>query len=119
MRRICPAVIVGLFALCLARTAGAVFHVAVIDEVLTSYNGDPNVQFIEIRMLANFQGAVAHSVFAAFDSTGTYVGDILEVPVNVPNAGTDVRWLIGTAAFTTTSVLPPDFQMPSGILPTA
>ena len=71
MRRICPGLIVGLFVLCLAHAASAVFHVAVIDEVLTSYGGDQNVQFIEIRMLFNFQTAVAHSVFAAFDSAGT------------------------------------------------
>ena len=119
MRRICPGLIVGLFVLCLAHAASAVFHVAVIDEVLTSYGGDQNVQFIEIRMLFNFQTAVAHSVFAAFDSAGTYVGDILEVPDNVHNAGTDLRWIVGTAAFQTASGLTPDFTMPAGILPTA
>ena len=29
----------------------ALFHLAVIDEVMTSYDGDPEVQFVEIRML--------------------------------------------------------------------
>ncbi len=32
--------------------APAAFHFSVIDEIMTSYGGDPNVQFVEIRMLA-------------------------------------------------------------------
>ena len=119
MRRIYYGLIVGLFALCLAHPASAVFHLEVIDEVLTSYGGDQSVQFIEIRMLAGFQTFVGHSVFAAFDTAGTYTGDILEVPGNLANAGTDVRWLVGTTAFQTASGVTPDFMMPAGILPTA
>ena len=101
-----------------ATSAQAVFHVSDIDEVLTSYGGDPNVQFVEMRMLAPFQNGVANSVFAAFDSTGTYVGDILVVPGNVANGNTDDRWLIGTSAFQTATGLAPDFIMPTGVLPT-
>src|SRR5215468_728467 len=35
-----------------AERAPALFHAAVIDEVMTSYGGDANVQFIEVRTLA-------------------------------------------------------------------
>ena len=51
MRRTCS-VIVGLVVLCIAQASDGIFHLAVIDEVMTSYDGDANVQFIEIRMLA-------------------------------------------------------------------
>ena len=101
-----------------AGAAHAVFHIVDIDEVMTSYGGDATKQFIEMRMLAPFQNAVANSVFAAFDSTGAYVGDILVVPGNLTNEGTDVRWLIGTANFQTATGLAPDFPMPTGVLPT-
>jgi hypothetical protein len=112
-------VAVGVLAiLALVRPAGAVFHLAVIDEVATSYGGDNTAQFIEIRMLTGFQNAVANSVLAAFDSSGTYINDILVVPGNVPNQGTDVRWLVATTSFQTAAGITADFTMPSGILPT-
>lgn len=99
--------------------APAVFHLAVIDEVMTSYDGDANVQFIEMRMLASLQNIVANSVFAAFDSEGGYIADILVVPTNsLGNSGDGVRWLIGTSAFQTASGVIPDFVIPAGILPT-
>jgi hypothetical protein len=101
-----------------AQPSNAVFHITVIDEVMTSYGGNANVQFIEMRMLAVSQNAVAHSVFAVFDSTGTYTGDLLAVPGNVANAATGSRWLIGTSAFQTASGLTPDFPISTGILPT-
>jgi hypothetical protein len=118
MRRASATVVASLAVLCLAQPSRAVFHVAVIDEVLTSYGGDAHVQFIEIRMLASLQNFVQHSVFAAFDANGTYIADILETPGNVTNSGNDVRWLLGTSAFQTASGLTPDFVIPAGILPT-
>jgi hypothetical protein len=116
MRRTCS-VLVGLAVLCIAQASSAVFHAAVIDEVMTSYNGDANVQFIEIRMLAVFQNFVTNSVLAAFDANGNYINDILVVPSNLANAGNGVRWLVGTSAFQTASGITPDFPMPAGILP--
>jgi hypothetical protein len=118
MRRTCTEILVGLVVLCFARSSSAVFHETLIDELMTSYGGDPNVQFIEMRMLASLQNFVGHSVFAAFDSNGTYINDILVVPGNLTHSGSGTRWLIGTAAFQTNTGLAPDFVMPAGILPT-
>jgi hypothetical protein len=119
MRRRISAVVIALLAgLSFATQARALFHFEVIDEVMTSYNGDPSVQFIEMRMLAASQNFVAHSVFAAFDNTGTFIADILVVPANVSKSGNGTRWLIGTAAFQTKTGLAPDFVMPAGVLPT-
>jgi hypothetical protein len=98
-------------------TAQAAFHVAVIDEVLTSYNGDSNVQFVEMRMLAAFQSFVTNSVFAAFDANGTYTADIVVASHNLGKNGSDVRWLIGTQAFADMSGVAPDFVIAPGSLP--
>ncbi len=119
MRRTCTAIAAALAVLCLARSSSALFHLALLDEVMTSYGGDPNVQFVEVRMLSGAQNFVVHSVFAAFDSSGAYIGDILEVPSNVTDSGAGVRWLIGTDAFQAATGLAPDFIMPAGILPAA
>jgi hypothetical protein len=113
-----PLIVAALALLGFARQSSAVFHISVIDEVATSYNGDPNFQFIEIRMLAILQTFVQNSVFAAFDSNGNYINDVLVVPGNVTTGGNGVRWLVGTTAFQTASGVTPDFVMPSGIMPT-
>jgi len=118
MRRYVFMGVIGLALLIGAvRPIQALFHLALIDEVTTSYNGDPTAQFIEIRMLAASQNFVAHSILAAFDASGAYLGDILEVPTNVANSGAGVRWLVSTSSFATASGVTPDFVMPSGILP--
>jgi len=115
--RVAVAVVVAA-AMFYAERAQALFHAAVIDEVMTSYGGDPTVQFIEVRMLAAAQGFVQHSVLAAFDSNGNYIQDILVMPNNLNNSGPGVRWLVGTSALQTASGITPDFIMPAGILPT-
>lgn len=106
-----------LGALVVVPRADAVFHLALIDEIATSYDGDPDAQFIEVRMLAPFQTFVRNAVFATFDANGEYIGDILVVPSNVANGGNDIRWLVGTQAFADASGVMPDFLVPAGSLP--
>ncbi len=95
--------------------AQALFHFAVIDEIMTSYGGDPNVQFVEIRMLTSSQNFVANTVLGAFGPDGSHLGTVLVVPSNVSRSGNGVRWLMGTARFQAVSGLAPDFIMPAGL----
>jgi hypothetical protein len=97
--------------------AAALFHFAVIDEVMTSHDGNADIQFVEIRMLAAAQNQTANSVLAAFDADGTFIGDILVVPSNVANAGNGVRWLMGTTAFETAAGVQADFEFAPGLVP--
>lgn len=99
------------------RPSHALFHLAVIDEIMTSHGGDPNVQFVEIKMLTIVQAFVTDTVLGAFDASGAYLGDVLIVPGDVFQNGPDVRWLMATAAFENLSGLTPDFLMPA-TLPT-
>ena len=71
-----------------AERVSATFHAEVIDEVMTSYGGDATAQFIELRMLAGLQTFVSHTVLAAFDTSGAYIGDILVVPNDLTTAAT-------------------------------
>ena len=48
--------------------AHALFHLAHMTEIMTSYNGDPNVQFVEITMTSvseNFINGVRLNTFDA------------------------------------------------------
>jgi hypothetical protein len=116
--------LLSIFALTLTAAIGfatpssAVFHLTLIDELITSYKGSPSDQYIELRMVAPFQNAVANSVLAAFNSAGQYAGDILVVPSNLANQGAGVRWLVATTAFQGDAGLTADFPMQAGILPT-
>jgi hypothetical protein len=109
--------IVAVAMLFQAERVSAAFHLEVIDQVMTSYGDDATVQFIEVRLLAGGMTFVSHSVLAAFDTSGAYIGDILVVPNNLTNGASGARWLVGTTAFQTASGVTPDFIMPAGVLP--
>jgi len=117
-RCVAATAVFGLLLASFAPPAGAIYHLAVIDQVMTSYNGHADQQFIDIRMLNVAQNFVMNSVLAAFDANGNYINDVLVVPADVANSGVGVHWLVATAAFQTGTGLTPDFIMPPGILPT-
>lgn len=118
MRRGLLTILLTAAAAAAPQPAAALFHIAHIDEVMTSYAGDPDAQFVEIRMDAISQNFVTDSVIAAFDGSGAYVGDVLVASSDVPNGGAGVRWIAGTAAFQAASGLTPDFTFAPGVLPT-
>ena len=75
----------------------ATFHDAVINEVMAGVGGTANAQFVEIRMLAGFQNAVAGSRLTWFNCTFTSCQVLMQVgPFNVPNSGPGVTWLMGS-----------------------
>jgi len=63
-----------LLALLLGETAHAAFHLARIDEVMVGYDGDPAVQFVEVRMLSGGQNFTDGVKLGLFDATGTFAG---------------------------------------------
>jgi len=99
-----------------AQPAAALFHLAVIDEVMTSYDGDFDVQFVEIKMNVASQTFVENSVLGIFDGSGNYERDALVVPGNLANGGAGVRWLMGTPAFEAASGIQVDFEFAPGLV---
>ena len=95
--------------------AGSLFHFAVIDEFMTSYADDPDIQFVEIEMRGVSQNSVQNSVLAAFDPDGVYIADVLVVPSGVPLSGNGVSWIMGTQAFETLSGVSVDFVFLPGL----
>lgn len=93
----------------------ALFHISVIDEMLASIDGDPEQQFVEVKMLFAAQNLTKNAVIAAFDADGSYVEDILVIPDNVANGVNGARWIAATEAFQTARGFTADFTMPAKI----
>jgi cysteine-rich repeat protein len=96
--------------------AAALFHIAVIDEVMTSYGGDDAAQFVEIRMEFDGQTVTKNSVLAAFGADGSFLGDVLVVPANIENGGNGLHWLMGTTALETAAGISVDFEFTAGLV---
>ncbi len=96
----------------------AVHHISEISEVMSGFDGDADVQFVEIDQLAGGQYLVANTRLTAFSPNGTLAGVLLDpVPSNVGLTGG--KWLMGTLAFETASGINADFTFSAGILPAA
>lgn len=108
------AVLVGVSMALQASPALALFHLAHIDEFMVSYGGDPDVQFVEIRMITVGQNIVVGSKLNAFDANGSFIGTLLTVPSNVAS-GTQRAWLMGTPEFETASGIQADFEFAGGL----
>src|SRR3990172_9504630 len=76
--------------------ARALFHLAHIAEVMSGAGGDPDVQYVEIRMDAVSQNVTGQTRLTAFNCDGTSSSVLLLVPANVTNQGTDVRWIMAS-----------------------
>src|SRR5207249_5599522 len=88
-----------LFALLTPHETQALFHLAVIDEVKSGANGNPSIQYVEIRMLSANQTLVAHSRLTVFKCSGDGGGSavlIADLPANVPNGGPNLRWIMAS-----------------------
>jgi len=88
----------------------AFFHVSHISEVMSGVNGDPTVQYVEIRMNSSFpQNAVGNTRLTAFSCDGTTSSVLLFVPSSVTSGGLDVRWIMATTNFAAVAGITPDF----------
>jgi len=95
-----------------ATPANALFHIAVIDEVMTGLSGSDAVQFVEIRMLAGSQNFVSGSKLSAFDANGNFLRVVLTVPGNV-TSGINRAWLMASNDFAAAAGIVPDFTFAS------
>jgi hypothetical protein len=106
-----------LFASGPPRRAEALFHFAVIDEVMWGYGADPNIQYVEIKMLSSGQNLTAHEILGYFNADGSYGGDILEVPSNAPNGSANGTYIIASTSFAAAAGITPEFTFAPVSLP--
>ena len=102
-----------------SRPALAAHHVAQISEVLSGFAGDPDVQFVEIELLAGFQEFIANTRLTVFNADGSFNSVLLDpIPSNVSTS--PGRVLMATQEFVElTPGVTPDFIFSPGILPDA
>jgi hypothetical protein len=114
-------VVAMMLVLLTSMPAGALFHFAVIDEVMSGCGADPTIQFVEIRLLSSGQTVVGDTRLAAFSCDGSVVNRLILVPGPISNGMTGARWIIASAGFQAASGIVPDFVMtdnvPPGIFP--
>ncbi|MEX0785197.1 MAG: hypothetical protein WD939_01030 [Dehalococcoidia bacterium] len=96
----------------------ALHHISEITEVMSGFNGDPNVQYVEITQLSAGQYIVANTRLTAFNPDGTLAG-VLRDPLGSQVPLTATTWIMGTAAFEAASGISADFVFSPGILPAA
>lgn len=96
------AVTTSLTALLLAGggVADAAFHCMRIHAVMGGYNGNNNIQYVELRMTTSFQGLVGNHVLQFFDQSGTLKATFtFPMGTSMSNAVTGDSILIATSEF--------------------
>jgi len=103
------------FALPGPRTADANYHISLVSEVMAGYDGNPDVQFIEVQMLLGSQGLVNDTRFSAWNANGSNFEVVQLLDHNLANSGPDVRWIMATQAFADLTGMQPDFIIPPAL----
>jgi hypothetical protein len=98
--------------------ARAFHHVAEISEVMSGFDGDADVQFVEVTLLSIYQNEVANTRLTAFNPDGTLAGVLLD-PLGSDIGLFDTKILMGTSAFEAAAGVSADFVFSPGILPAA
>jgi hypothetical protein len=94
----------------------AIHHLAEISEVMIGFDGNQNIQYVEINQRDAFnQQFVQGTILSAFSPTGAFLGVVLTVPANV-NPGLDRKWIMGTQAFETAAAIQADFEFTPGVM---
>jgi hypothetical protein len=97
--------------------AEALFHLAVIDEMMSGVGIDPSIQYVEINMLSTSQQFVTDSHLSYFAGDGSAVEVLLIVPGDVMS-GNNRRWIMAADDEPASSAeLGDEFEAASGIFP--
>src|SRR4029450_13166727 len=83
---------------------------------MVGIGGDPDAQYVELRLELTGQNAVNNTRLTAFNADGTAATEGKVSDHNVLSGQLNRRILYATANFTTLTGLTPDFTIPSGII---
>lgn len=108
-------VTLALHGLALPGVARATFHLMSISELGAGFLGDPNVQFVELRLDAAGQTELTNTRLTAFDKDG--IPTVLRLtPDGVANGISGRNVLYATTEFQTKTGIAPDFVIPVGVV---
>ena len=96
--------------------AEAAFHLMVIEEICRGCNGDPNVEYVVLRMWVQGQKFVSTQSIVQLNDEGLQTASFGTFIENVPNGNRDDRILVGTAAAQAFFGVPFDLVVPRGLV---
>ena len=102
-----------LGVLALQPAAHATFHLAQLEQVIGSVNGDMTAQAVQVRMRSTGENLVSAAKLIAFDAAGLNPVTIIDMTTNVATGAVGSHILIASANFAshTTPTAIPDFTM--------
>ncbi len=104
-----------LAVLGLATPAFATFHLMSISELGAGFLGNPNVQFVELRLDGVGQTHLTGTRLTVFDKDGN-AAVLLVTPNDVANGTAGRNVLYATAEFQSATGIVPDFVIPAGVV---
>lgn len=102
---------------CLPVPALASFHLIEINKILTSHNGDPAIQAVELRMLSGGQNLLTNLSIRSYDAAGVLLATHGTFGGSTPAAGAvaDRKLLCATAGFAALFGITPDLVITPGL----
>ncbi len=97
------------------RSAPAATTQVLLSEVLGSWQGDDDVQFVELVVATAGATDVGGAALTFASDTGARTS--FQLPADVANGDAGRRILLATARAATVTALTPDFVLPTGLLP--
>jgi len=99
-------------------SALATFHLNEIDKVMVGFNGNAQVQAVELKMLANGENQVGGALIRTYDAGGSLVATLGTFSGNLPvgNAIAGRKILCATHAFAVVFGITPDLVINPGLL---
>jgi hypothetical protein len=118
MERLMKVVCVVVVLLCGAIGVAHAQSKILLDEVVGSWQGDDDVQYVELRMTANDQNAIANVAAVIFDdASASAAGQRVAIfPQNVTRGLADTKILIASTKARDLAGVTPDFLLPNGWL---
>lgn len=115
MRRGSESVVIAALLLANASAAHATFHFMSISELGAGFQGDPAIQFVELRLDSGGQTETTATRLTTFAADGTATELVLSAR-DVANGANGANILYATEAFAAATGVAPDFVMPTGLL---
>jgi hypothetical protein len=108
---------IAIAALLLAGPGGAqaTFHFMSISELGAGFQGNGDIQFVELRLDSGGQTQVTNTRLTAFAADGAAT-ELVLTGANVSNGANGANILYATTAFAAATGITPDFTMPAGLV---
>jgi hypothetical protein len=94
------------------------FHLMEITQIMAAYNGNTNIQAVEMKMISGAQNHVTGTVLNLYDKNANFVANLGSFGADLPNGTAGARVLCATSQFASAFGITPDLVLTPGIPPT-